>query len=287
MNPNPATDGDMDIRYIAGLFDGEGSVGIYRTSNNKRRAAGGAAPSARKTYWSVSLCIAGTYRPMIEALVKHMPGATLVGDQRSVARRTPTKVYAQGHCRPSFKAQMGRRDQVGLFLRRLRPYLWEKAKQADIVLRWIDGDLDGSTASRMCKRAKRFKFRNMDRISAKSRKQPPSGSEAHMAKLTGVQVRDIRRRFAAGESQNELAVAYGTNRTMIFKVVHGETYKHEGGVLLHGRVRMRRLSESQIRSVRQRVAKGAQQAALAREFGVGTSTINRIVLRRGCYATAR
>lgn len=63
----------MDIRYIAGLFDGEGSVGIYRTNNNKHLVSGGAAPSSRKTCWSASLCIAGTYIPMIEEVLSVGP----------------------------------------------------------------------------------------------------------------------------------------------------------------------------------------------------------------------
>jgi len=267
--------GIMDIRYIAGLFDGEGSVGIYRTNNNKRLVSGRAAPSSQKTYWSASLCIAGTYRPMIEELLKHVPGATFVGDHRSVVKRTPTKVYTQGHCRPSFKVQVQRRERVATFLRRVRPYLWEKADQVDIVLRWADGKLDGATASRMCKKAKRFTFAKREPIPPSQRKRRPSGTESHAAEFTARQIKTIRRRFANGERAPELASEYRVDGSTIGRIARGITYKREGGAISTERKSRRVFSDEEAREIRKRIASGERQNALAKEYGVGTATLNR------------
>jgi hypothetical protein len=46
--------------YIAGLFDGEGSIGIYAVGNGKI--------NYNKTFWSIKIGIVGTYKPMIKAI---------------------------------------------------------------------------------------------------------------------------------------------------------------------------------------------------------------------------
>lgn len=214
----------MDDKYIAGLFDGEGSVGIYRITNGKRLASGKIAPSAEIVYWTARLSISGTYRPMIEEVAKYMPGASFIGDIRKKDHKTPGKTYSQGQCRPGFKAQIQCRAQVVAFLKRIRPYLWEKAEQVDIVLKWANGELDGETASNMCKEAKRFKF-EAEGIKTVKKVRQDSGAGAYQSKLTQEQVDDIRKRAAEGERQVDLAEEYGVNRQMINKVVHGKTYK--------------------------------------------------------------
>jgi transposase-like protein len=216
---------------------------------------------------------------MIEEVVKHVPGATFVGDQRSVAKRTPTKVYARGHCRPSFKMQVNRRANVVAFLRRVRPYLWEKVKQADIVLRWADGELDGATASQMCKKAKRFTFAERGPIPAAQRKRRPSGTESHAAAFTARQIRTIRRRFANGERASELASEYGVGSSNIGLIARGVTYKREGGTISAERRSRRVFSDEEAREVRKRLASGERQNALAKEYGVGTATLNRYAHR--------
>jgi hypothetical protein len=51
------------------------------------------------------------------------------------------------------------------------------------------------------------------------------GEQHHGAKLTAVEVRDIRRRHP-GESMRALARAYGVSPRCIEKIVHGLTWKH-------------------------------------------------------------
>lgn len=52
------------------------------------------------------------------------------------------------------------------------------------------------------------------------------GSEAFGAKLTEESVREIRRRLAAGEKGNELAVEFGVKRANISAIKAGRTWRH-------------------------------------------------------------
>lgn len=52
------------------------------------------------------------------------------------------------------------------------------------------------------------------------------GENRHGAKLTEDGVRDIRRRWSAGESQAELGRAYGVDPSVINTVVHRKKWKH-------------------------------------------------------------
>ena len=51
--------------YFAGIFDGEGTVGVYAGGNNSL------TPSGNKTYWSVKLVVCGVYKPTIDAIWNH------------------------------------------------------------------------------------------------------------------------------------------------------------------------------------------------------------------------
>ncbi len=270
----------MDIRYIAGLFDGEGSVGIYPTGNGKRAEA----PSSTTVYWTVNLSIAGTHRPMIDEVVKHIHGATFIGDTRLADQVAPNgKRYAQGHHRPSFKAQLRRKTHVEVFLRAIRPFLWEKAEQVDIVLRWIAGELDGEAASTMCKAAKRFKFDNPGAVTVRKR-WTDHGVGSPNARFTAEQAENIRTRVVAGERPGTIAKELGVSNTQVWRLVRGGTYKNCGGATTHTATTRRVLTTEQAHTIRTRFAAGEQQAALAREYGVSTTTMNRIALGRS-YAT--
>jgi hypothetical protein len=211
----------MEDAYIAGLFDGEGSVGIYRTTNGKRLAAGGAAPSAGKKYWSTALSISGTHRPMLEEVCRHVPGATFFHDNRRRDTVTPTRVYVNGTTRALYKVQLAKRSCVGAFLRRIRPYLWEKAEQADIVLQFLDDEIDGSVASELCRKAKHFKF---EPGGAKPQEQSDKEPSAN-ASLTFADAQMIRTLVTAGQRQNVVARDMGINAGIVSSIVSGKTYR--------------------------------------------------------------
>ena len=121
----------MHVSYFAGLFDGEGTVGIY---------------SVRQEYWSVRMQIVGTHKPMIKALYD------FVGDG-SFTIQSKQKNYKQG-----WKWCLSNRSIIKRVLLNITPYLIEKKEQAQIVIDYLDGNLDGRVASSLCKEAKQFSF---------------------------------------------------------------------------------------------------------------------------------
>jgi hypothetical protein len=66
---------------------------------------------------------------------------------------------------------------------------------------------------------------NMKDAYRKRRKSQPQGAKHTNAKLTNKQAADIRRRYAAGETQIPLAKEYGVSQRVISLIVRGESYK--------------------------------------------------------------
>lgn len=52
------------------------------------------------------------------------------------------------------------------------------------------------------------------------------GERNYNAQLTADDVREIRRRYARGESQRSLARSYGVSQGSVWGVVHGKTWRH-------------------------------------------------------------
>lgn len=103
----------IHIAYIAGIFDGEGTVGIYSTQ--------GTAPSP-------VLAVAGGHLPMLEAIHDHFGfGSVFLYDQTQ---------YNDGVHRAPQTGRWQVRTWEGAVtvLTELRPYLMEKAEQADVFL---------------------------------------------------------------------------------------------------------------------------------------------------------
>lgn len=67
---------------------------------------------------------------------------------------------------------------------------------------------------------------NVDDKMQKGRFKPVIGANHGMAFLIDEQVLEIRRRYAAGERQVDLADAFGTNRQRIYQIVHRKQWKH-------------------------------------------------------------
>lgn len=66
---------------------------------------------------------------------------------------------------------------------------------------------------------------NSDNMFEAERQSFPTGERAGNSKLTWDAVRDIRSRYAAGESQNNLAVEYGVDQTTLSLICSGKTWK--------------------------------------------------------------
>lgn len=118
--------------------------------------------------------------------------------------------------------------------------------------------------------------------------QDNRGERHGMAKLTQEQVLDIRRRAAAGETQQSIADRHGISFQNVSLVALGKTWSYPGAAPLpEGQDRRRRgaanprakLSGADVREIRRRYANGETQKSLAVAFGVSQSNVS-VVVRR-------
>lgn len=203
----------MEMAYIAGLFDGEGSVGIYKSTNGK----------SSKVYYSVKLSIVGTYRPMIESVYKEFNIGSFTTQKRQAVHSTP---------RGAVLGKQGWRwsvtDKNGVYhvLQTIRPYLIEKASQADIVLDYLDGKYNGKEASIMCKKAKKFEFSasEFEEYAPRKNSGNNSGELNGSAKLTEKEAIAIKKLHAEGKTATEIAKVYGVNKTTTSRIINGRSW---------------------------------------------------------------
>lgn len=199
--------------YFAGLFDGEGTVGVYQTSNG-----------SDKQYWGVKLSIGGTFRPMMEAVHAHFRVGNFYTQKRQEKRlHTPSRDYDADFCKQCWKWSVSRRDEVAFVLRRIIPYLLEKREQAEIALGFIEGNISGEEASERCKQAKQFTFPT--ELGEPTKRSKGSRAELNpMARLTYEQAEAIRQRVANGERQIDIAREMQVSRSMVSRIILGKTY---------------------------------------------------------------
>ena len=106
----------IDLAYVAGFFDGEGNVGIYKSTR---------AESGRSNY-AVSMGIANTDRSTLE-YIQGLLGGTL-SEKTANRRRGYRPLYVlEWYC--------GKARDV---LRLLLPYLKTKYKQAELAIYYQD-----------------------------------------------------------------------------------------------------------------------------------------------------
>jgi hypothetical protein len=270
--------------YFAGLFDGEGSVGIYAVSNGKKRRESG-----QKNYWSPKLAIVGTYRPQIEAAYLHFGVGSISTQKRQALQKLPKGLTIDPKlCKQGWRWMAQRKSDILLVLERIFPYLIEKKEQAEIVMKFCKGELAGEEASKLCKGAKQFEF--VSSSGESPRKSTGSPSEWNpAAKLTYEQAQDIRRRVAAGERQVGIAREFGVTRTQVNRIVNNITYtrpplsynKDEVPPILEAPVKRflgpAKLTYEQAQEVRGLLAGGMKQADIARKFNVNKGLISKIV----------
>lgn len=101
----------LETAYIAGIFDGEGTVGIYSYK--------GRVPSP-------VLAIAGHYKPLLEALQDHYGfGSVFAYGTRSKRKQDWV----------NYRWQLRSWDEIVKVLEDLLPYLMEKKEQALLMLK--------------------------------------------------------------------------------------------------------------------------------------------------------
>ena len=147
---------ETDIAYFAGLFDGEGSVGVYRVTNGQI-----AQPSGHRIYWGIRLSIVGIYRPIIVEAHEFWGGG--FGKQkRQALQKTPGGVYDPKLCRQGWRWQLTSRHAIHSFLTDVFPYLREKKEQAGVAMKFCEGGIPGDEASALLKSAKLFEFNGVN-----------------------------------------------------------------------------------------------------------------------------
>ena len=123
---------------------------------------------------------------------------------------------------------------------------------------------------------------NVRDCNEKGRRNTPRGTKCGQAKLTDQQVTVLRESYRTSPQTHErLAQMFGVTRKAISEALHGHTWAHVPGRPLTVVPLMPRgqehsgakLTESQVREIRQRRANGEQGKDLAPVFGVSDSTI--------------
>ena len=135
-------------------------------------------------------------------------------------------------------------------------------------------------------------------LRTRTRTGPARGEEMPTARLTAAKVTEIRGRYAAGEATlTELAERFGVSKATIFNVVRGRGWKDAPGPILtpdrtgpacgeeHPRARLTDAKATEIR--RLRAAGGVTLTELARQFGVTSGTVARVVKGLGYKHAAR
>jgi len=127
--------------YAAGLFDGEGSIGIYRNKGSKdsRYRSGKRGPC-----WIRSVAINMCWKPILLEFSDRFGGSVKTHRDNSGKRN---KVLWQW--------KLGSRASIVSFLTVICPHLREKREQAETMLLEISGDLSTQVACDDLKRLKK------------------------------------------------------------------------------------------------------------------------------------
>lgn len=108
--------------------------------------------------------------------------------------------------------------------------------------------------------------------------KPPvhTGEKNPRAKLSDLQVRELRERAAAGETLRLLARTYGITPASVTQMVTGQTRIAAGGPIREAKRKVV-LSENDVAEIRRLAADGVAHVGLARRFGVHPSHISKTV----------
>jgi|SRR3972149_3762543 len=208
--------------YIAGIFDGEGSVGVYAVhTNGRRKNAGG--------WWTVRMSITGTHRPMIEAIYNHFGLGHFTTQKRQSLQRTPRGDYGEGAkmCKQGWKWGLTSRKDCSEVLQRILPYLIEKREQVQIALDFIEGKIEGREANKLCTQAKHFNFPKESFVEPSRRNGAMRGSSHALSKLSDTQVAEARKKYKEDEvTQIAMARKYGVSQTLMHRCLKELTYSN-------------------------------------------------------------
>lgn len=132
----PESDVKLSTEYIAGFFDAEGSVGLYKCGDDKN--------------YGVKISVTNCYKPVLERIWSTIN----VGNFHPSRRET----MKNGECKQNWVLAIESKQEARIFLNMIRPYIIEKAEQADIMLDWIDGKIDSKYTEKKLMELKEVQF---------------------------------------------------------------------------------------------------------------------------------
>jgi hypothetical protein len=192
----------MNDAYAAGVFDGEGTIGVYAVGNGKDN----------NVYWSAKLAVHGTYRPLILALHEHF-----CAGQFKASKRSSSLGGKQG-----WLWQVCNKPGIESVLVKIMPFLLEKREQAEVLLTYCRGEITGEAASERMKSLKTFNFPAS--LGEGLFLPKPASEGIGTARTTWRNAERVRARVAAGERQADIARDMGLSRGVVSRIVMGKTY---------------------------------------------------------------
>jgi intein/homing endonuclease len=100
--------------YIAGLFDGDGTIGVYRVNQTWRQVRAGIT-TIHKEFATIITEITG------------IPSIRVINDRYSTGEK--------------FDIMVTGKAKAFNFIHQIKPFLILKRKQAEILLKWIDNEV--------------------------------------------------------------------------------------------------------------------------------------------------
>lgn len=106
----------------------------------------------------------------------------------------------------------------------------------------------------------------------------PGGEDHPRARLSEDDVKVIRDRLSAGDHQVDIARDFHIDPSHVSHIASGRTWSHVGGPIKQVKKRgsqraSSKLTEEDIPTIIRRIDRGASLSAVARDFGVGRTTI--------------
>jgi DNA-binding XRE family transcriptional regulator len=201
----------LSKEYVAGLFDGEGTIGVYGVKGWKEMKN-----------FAARMALTGTYRPVIEELQETFGFGSVTLQKRQALQRTPGKTYDPRLCKQCWRWGVTNKRDISTFIEAVLPFSREKKVQLEIVVQFINKDLTGQEAYSLCKEAKNFVYDGEEIFTEANFK----GSANPSAKLDEGKVQAIKRRLSKGESQQKIAKDVGVKRQAIWRIAHGKSWAH-------------------------------------------------------------
>lgn len=138
----------LSLEYIAGLFDGEGCIGLYRSKGGTRDFRFTDESKLKPPSWIRVVTIAGTYLPTLK-IFKQMFGGRV---------RQVKSANSEKNLKTTYEWIIGAKKDIINFLETIAPFLQEKKVQAILMLDFVKSvPLDHDKGFRIMEELKKLK----------------------------------------------------------------------------------------------------------------------------------